>query len=234
MPAFATIVLVCLILRLLMVPVVDLFGRTSVGTSAADKLLGAEAESNGEYGHLGGWLQLPWLPILASSDNDAKLPADVFRSGSKAQISRAEFGHYFISYFIRWFLLRTWWIGAIIGALLVWRQGGSTPDLPWGVVAGAAAGFAVAATIAAFFLVVELVPHLLWHLMIGPHGGVGYLFLWVAFAVASWLIVGVGLGAVVPLIAPLRWLVVDPLQRLLAGGFTLCGMTAQGEYWSPD
>ncbi len=106
-------------------------------------------------------------------------------------------------------------------------------DSPWGLIAGAGAGFAVAATLAAVFLVVEMIPHMLWHMAIGPHGGVGYLMLWSALAVFCWLGVGIVLGFAVPLFAPLRRVMIDPFQGLIASAMRLVSLRRFADYWAP-
>ena len=231
MPAFTTTVLLCLVLRIALVPLVDMVGRSSVAAAAARKLLDAEPAADSPFAKFGGWLQLPWLAILGGADT--KFSASVFQPGNNGDISTLEFRHYFVSYFIRSFALGTFWIGAIIAVLLVLRRGGTTPDIPWAVIAGAVAGFGVSATLAAFILVVEMIPHTLWHLLLGAHSGGGFLLLWSLLALFSWLLAGVGLGAVVPWIGPLRRLIIEPFQSLLAGVFRGIGMTALADYWTP-
>src|SRR5262249_24672687 len=46
------------------------------------------------------------------------------------------------------FIVATWWVGTIAGAVLVWRRGGRSFDVLFGAIAGTSAGAAVAATIA--------------------------------------------------------------------------------------
>ena len=228
-PALVTAIAVCLLLRVLLVPFVDFGGRSTVAQAAADKM-GFKQSDDSPIKTRGGWLLLPWVKILGGGD--AKFPATVLQLDNNADVSASEFRHYFTSYFIRWFVLRTWWLGAVIGAIIVIRRGGFL-DLPWGVVAGATAGLALSATFAAFFLVVEMIPHTFWHLIPGDHSGAGFLLLWCALAVASWFMVGVALGIVVPWIAPLRRVLIDPFQSLVAGIFGIIGMKALADYWSP-
>ena len=229
-PALVTTVLLCLALRVALIPFVDMMGRSNAANSAARKL-GVKPSSAGQVAQTGGWLQLPWFAILGGADE--KFSADVFEPDSKAMLGSMDFRHYFATYFLRAFMLTTFWIGAIIGALMVLRRGG-TLDLPWGIIAGAFAGLVVSTTVGAFFLVVEMVPHTLWHLMFGAHRGFGFLMLWILLALFSWLVVGIGLGLVVPWIAPLRRMLIDPFQRLIAKGFAAIGMKKLDEYWSPD
>jgi hypothetical protein len=228
-PALATMVLVCLMLRIILIPLIDLEGRSAIAAAAASKL-GFEPSSDSPFHHAGGWLQLPWLAILG--DVDGQFPASVFRPGP-GEVKTTEFRHYFVSYFVRWFVLCTFWIGAILGVILVLRRGGTTHDVPWAIVAGAGAGLAGAATLAALFLGGEMLPHAVWQLAVGAHGGAGYLALWSLIAVACWLLIGVGMGLVVPWIRPLRRLLIDPFQALLAGLFDICGMKGLAQYWRP-
>ena len=228
-PALITTVLLCLVLRVVLIPFVDMLGRSSVANSAATKL-GFKPDDKSRFERFGGWLELPWLAILGGANGSFE--ADVFQPGSQKKVEYVDFRHYFASYFIRRFMLSTFWIGALIGAIMVLRRGG-THDLLWGVVAGTVAGFAVSATLAAFFLVAEMAPHMLWHFSVGAHGGVWFLFLWIVFAIFCWLFVGVGLGIVLPWITPLRRVVIDPFQRLIARAFDIVGMKMLGAYWAP-
>jgi len=228
-PALITTVLLCLVLRVVLIPFVDMLGRSSVANSAATKL-GFKPDDKSRFERFGGWLELPWLAILGGANGSFE--ADVFQPGSQKKVEYVDFRHYFASYFIRRFMLSTFWIGALIGAIMVLRRGG-THDLLWGVVAGTVAGFAVSATLAAFFLVAEMAPHTLWHFSVGAHGGVWFLFLWIVFAIFCWLFVGVGLGIVLPWITPLRRVVIDPFQRLIARAFDIVGMKMLGAYWAP-
>ena len=201
-----------------------------MAADAATKV-GFEPAHNSPFSEFGGWLRLPWLPILGGTD--AKFSADVFQPGNNAEVSTLEFRHYFVSYFIRWFTLCTWWIGAILAAIFVMQRGGGSLDVPWAVIAGAFAGLAVSATLAAFFLVAEMIPHMLWHLATINHGGVGFLLLWTLLAIFCWLLIGIALGIVMPWIGPLRRLLIDPFQRLIAGVFRVVGLATLADYWMP-
>ena len=229
-PALVTMLLLCLMLRLLLIPFVDMNGRSNIAAAAATKL-GVEPAKNSDFAAPGGWLKLPWLAILGGTDT--KFSAQVFQPDSKLELKTLEFRDYFAGYFIRWFVLRTFWIGAIVGAFMVLRRG-STLDIPWGIIAGACAGFAVSATLGALFLVAEMLPHSLWQLIVGAQGGGGYLFFWIVIAVTCWLLMGIGLGIIIPWIAPLRRLLINPFQRALALAFSLAGMKDLGTYWLPN
>jgi hypothetical protein len=225
-----TTLLLCLAMRVVLVPFVDFLARPSVVRAAAVKL-GVPAAPNSTVNEIGGWLKLPWLAILTGAD--AKFSARDFQPDGNAELPVLDFRHYFVSYFMRWFVLGTFWIGAPVGAILVLRRGGSVLDVPWGIIAGAVAGFGFSATLAAFFLVGEMLPHALWQLVFGGHGGIGYLVLWIVLAVVCWFVVGLFAGMFLPLFTPLRRLVIDPFQYLIASVFRLVGMKAMADYWSP-
>ncbi len=230
LPAFITVVVLCLLMRMCLVPIVDWYGRGSVATAAIKKL-GIDPTDDSPFAEIGGWLHVRWLPILAGVNGT--MSASTFQPGNNAELRMSEFRHYFASYFIRWFVLRLWWVGAVVGLLLVWRHGSGTADSPWGLIAGAGAGFAVAATLSAIFLIVEMIPHMLWHLTLGQRSGIGFLMLWSILAVMCWLGLGAVLGVILPLITPLRRAVLDPIQSLIALGLRLAGLHRVADFWAP-
>ena len=127
----------------------------------------------------------------------------------------------------------TFWIVALAGVIMVLRRGGGVLDIPFGLIAGVFAGFAVSATLAAFFLVGELLPHALWHVVFGSQSGIGFLLLWIVLAIVCWFVIGIVAGVVLPLFTPLRHLLIDPFQGMIAGVFRVVGMTKLASYWSP-
>lgn len=229
-PALITTLVLCLAMRIGLAPFVDGFIRSSAARAAGEKL-GVPATEGGAVNDFGGWLKLPWLPILVGAD--AKFSTVDFQPDSAAELSMADFRHYFVSYFIRWFVLMTFWIGAIAGAITVLRRGGGVLDVPFGLIAGTFAGFCVSASLGAFFLVGELLPHALWHVVFGGHGGIGFLILWIVLAIVCWFIIGILAGVILPLFTPLRHLLIDPFQGMFASVFRLVGMARLANYWMP-
>ena len=229
-PAAMTMILLCLLFRLAMIPLADFWGRPSAAHAAAEKL-GVSPEPGSPFMKWGGWLTLPWLPILGGFGET--FDANVFQPDSPRQVLAREYRHYFTTYFVRWLVLRTWWLGALAGALLMLRRGESL-DIPWGGIAGAIAGLGISATLAALFLVIETIPHTIWHLAVGAQSGFGALFMWSLLATICWLVIGVALGLAVPLVAPLRRLVLDPFQYGIASLFRLSQLSTLADYWSPD
>ncbi len=211
--------LVFFALRLVLVPLVDLGGRPAAVRAAAARA-GQPVADNSPLAKAGGWLQLPWPGILVGSS--APIPATFFRSdvsprpqGPEAGVSAQEFRHYYVNYLFRTVVLWTWWIGAVLGGLLAVGRGVSA-DLPWGLVAGAAAGFAGSATFACVFLVVECAPHLVWSVLFSGQGNAGLMFVWVLLCLLSWTLCGVFAGLICSWFAPLRALFLDPIHNALA------------------
>jgi len=129
------------------------------------------------------------------------LPADLFarvwtapaiRSGSVANalqypVSSTEF----MSHFVKHFVLITWWVGAVIGAGLLWRRGNRKTDLAYGLIAGAVAGLVGSATLACLLPGLDWLPRLIGHKMaLGKTTGLAWLWtpLWIVLAAASWTI----------------------------------------------
>jgi hypothetical protein len=229
-PALFTTLIICLLLRLVMVPLSDMAARSSVAATAVQKLGVAPTEGS-PFEETGGWLQLPWLSILGGADTT--FSASVFQPNNNKDLRTLEFRHYFSTYFIRWFVLRLGWLGAIVGVIVVLRRGGGVLDVLWGIVAGIGAGFVVCATVASFFLLAEMIPHTIWHVLFAGHAGLNYLLTWSGIALACWLLLGIGLGIVLPWITPLRRLLINPFQSLFASSFRVLGMASLANYWAP-
>jgi hypothetical protein len=64
-------------------------------------------------------------------------------------------------------VLATWWLGAVGGALLLWRHGSRWADVLSGTIAGAVAGALASATLACLLPVPDALPRLLW-VVLGP------------------------------------------------------------------
>jgi hypothetical protein len=105
------------------------------------------------------------------------------------------------SAFARWFVLATWWVGALLGSAWLGRRGGRVADVVCGAIAGAVAGLAAAASLACLWPVLDLPPRLVWAALgrLVPEGtGPAWLWtpLWIVTAVATWAVIGgvIGLG----------------------------------------
>src|SRR5262249_29264511 len=94
--------------------------------------------------------------------------------------------------------LATWWLGAIGGAVLVWRAGGGGGDLLCGLLAGIVLGLAGGATLGCVLVLIDELPRRLRAAMpsadaVGP--GVAAP-LWLFTALLCWAAVGAGVGLV--------------------------------------
>jgi hypothetical protein len=115
--------------------------------------------------------------------------------------------------FVKWFVLATWWVGALLGAVWLWQRGGRMADVLCGAVAGAVAGLVGAATLACLWPALDLPPRLVWAAL-GKRvseGGSAWLWtpLWVLTATATWAALGGVVGVALRLVG-------RPGTRLLA------------------
>ena len=99
--------------------------------------------------------------------------------------------------FIKWFVLATWWVGAVLGGVWLWRRGGRPADVLCGAVAGAVAGLIGMATLAAVWPILDLPARLLWALMGSARSGSAWVWtpLWVLTVSATWALAGGTLAA---------------------------------------
>jgi hypothetical protein len=103
--------------------------------------------------------------------------------------------------FLKLFVLATWWLGALAGAVLVWRGGGRVTDLFCGLIAGAVLGLAGCATLGCLLVLGDNVPRALLGAVLGGQalGPAIATPLWIVTASLCWLALGAGLGLVLGL-----------------------------------
>lgn len=219
-PSVLAFAFMFLLLRMFLVPFVDFGGRGRVALEAFEKI-GKPSETN-PLSEAGGWLRLPWATILMGSREP--IPNELFETPPALPVPWVEFRDRFGSYFIRYLVTWSWWVGAVLGALLVWRRGGGMSNLPWGILAGAVAGVAGSATLASAYLVVEVVPHFLWGLVLGGKGNALLLLVWVVVALVGWAVIGGLLGLLLSRVPPLERAIVAPVRKMVDGLFRLCGL----------
>ena len=181
-----------------------------------------------------GWLQLPWVSLLAGLD--AAMPLELFahandRPAGETVLRARDFRHYFIAAFVREIVFWTWWLGPALAALLLFRQAepaGRTAVfgaiVPFALAAGSVAGVLATATLACVFLAVETAPHIVWEVVFGRTSSVGFLPLWLIVATGAWLIAGACVGIVVAVAPTLRRAIVPGPQALLGWLCRLCRM----------
>jgi hypothetical protein len=103
--------------------------------------------------------------------------------------------------FLKNFVLTTWWVGAVVGAVVLWQRGSRLSDVFCGAVAGGVAGLLGSATFACLMPVLDGLPRLLWYGM-GIAVRRGSLTqqvwlwtpLWIAVAAGCWALVGGSAG----------------------------------------
>jgi hypothetical protein len=103
--------------------------------------------------------------------------------------------------FLKHFVLTTWWVGAVAGAVVLWQRGSRLSDVFCGAVAGAVAGLLGSATFACLLPVFDGLPRGLWYLLgIAVRRGnlpqLPWLWtpLWIAVAAGCWALVGGSAG----------------------------------------
>lgn len=105
--------------------------------------------------------------------------------------------------FVRQFVLITWWIGPLAGAIYALRKGDGLHDFVRGLLSGAAAGLAVSASLACLLPVFDTLPSWIWLALI-PRLGLArfdgrsplWLVLWIANATFTWALVGLIVGRI--------------------------------------
>ncbi len=103
--------------------------------------------------------------------------------------------------YLRLFVLATWWIGAVVGAYLVWKRRGHWSDVLTGTAAGAMLGVAGAVTVACLVTLLDLGPRLLAALLASSNmaAGVATLF-WLVLVLLWWAGLGAAAGSMLPVL----------------------------------
>jgi len=227
-----TCTLVFFLVRLALVPVLDVFGRGAAANAALARAPGEIPLDKRESLAWGGWLKLPWQEIYLNPKPESL--KEVLGDATPAQLDRSRgFRDYFTGYVLRVIIGCTWWLGAVAGVFVLWRRGNVT-DAPWGLLAGAAAGIVVSATVGSVVLVGDLGPHLVFDVAgKGKEAGIVMLLLWAVVAVVWWSILGFVCGVVLTLLGPLGRSLLYPLQGVLSGACRLVGLARLGDFFSP-
>jgi hypothetical protein len=136
--------------------------------------------------------------------------------------------------FLKLFVLATWWLGGIIGVILVWRRGGRWTDLICGAVAGAGMGLIGSATLGCGLIVGDAVPRFLLAKAVGLRPDTSpwlWTPVWVALAVACWTVLGGVAGLLLSAFGPGRRLLgvaASPLAWL----FRACGLDRAADFFA--
>jgi hypothetical protein len=113
--------------------------------------------------------------------------------------------------YLRRFVFFTWWLGPLLGALVLWRREGKAADVIYGALAGTLAGVAAAATAACVMTAGDGVPRRLLAALgqkLGESPWVGTP-LWLLLVALWWAALGAATGMVL-------WLAGQRGRRLLA------------------
>lgn len=221
------------LLRFLLIPMGDFFGRSAALQVASERVAQAAEIKLAEDAPArvpGAWLRLPWFGLLLGQN--PPIPAGFFGDLAQQEPNLLEFRSWFISILVRTFVLWSWWLGSVLWLFVLLRNGGKWTDAVWGLLAGAVLGAVVAATCGCLLLVGDLLPHLIWTGLFGATGGIVFLPVWSLLAVICWVLLGVALGAILGLLGPLGRLVLLPLQETLAWMCRQCGLKPAAAFFT--
>jgi hypothetical protein len=220
------------LLRLLLLPVVDFYGRGLAANEALARIPSARPTQERPSLFWGGWLNLSWTRVYL--DPQKEVLDDLLGPATPAEVDRTrDFRDYFTSRLLQVVVGFTWWIGAIAGVFVLWRRGKVT-DAPWGLIAGAAAGIAVSATLGSIVVAGDLGPQLLWEWTLrGEADALLLLPLWALAALAWWTILGLLVGTGLTVLGPLGRPMLDSIQTVLSECCRLAGLRRLGEYFAP-
>jgi len=131
--------------------------------------------------------------------------------------------------FVKHFVLGTWWVGAVLGAIVLWRRGSRWSDVLCGTIAGAVAGVLGSATLACIWPLLDGVPRSLWSRLHGIVGSAGgdlvwlWTIVWIGLAVLSWGAFGALAGFALGFAGERGLHVLRLLGQPMSWVFRLCG-----------
>jgi hypothetical protein len=102
--------------------------------------------------------------------------------------------------YLRVFILITWWVGALAGLVLAWKNRGRWSDVVSGVIAGAMLGAIAALTVACLVTLLDGAPRLIASKLAsaGMSAGVATL-LWLILVLGWWVALGAAAGVLLPM-----------------------------------
>jgi hypothetical protein len=136
--------------------------------------------------------------------------------------------------FLRLFVLATWWVGALAGAILVARAGGRVVDLLCGVLAGAVLGLAGCSTLGCLLVLGDELPRGLLRIVLGGREIRPALAtpLWLLTALLCWVGLGAALGLVLGVMGRAGSAVLAALGRPLAGLLRFVGLGKAADFFA--
>ncbi|MGF1581977.1 MAG: hypothetical protein ACFCD0_21840 [Gemmataceae bacterium] len=192
--------LLLLLTRGFLSPIIDFYARPTAVHVAITKT--AKSEKDIPNHGLGSWLSVPWGSVLTSANfelSETVVPEDALGTIREKQ----DFRDYLVSAFVRTVTVSTWWVGALLWVLVLFRREGVLNAL-WGVVSGSILGVILSASMACLVLVVETVPHSLWAVVVSQEvGSAGLLLGWSLFATVFWGTLGSAIAIGLVLLGPI-------------------------------
>jgi hypothetical protein len=139
--------------------------------------------------------------------------------------------------YLKVFVLSTFWVGGIVGVVVVAQRGGRWTDYFCGLIAGLATGLAAGATLGCVLSAGDAVPRLLLKLLTAPFGGTLSPWVvtpaWLVVACFCWTILGAMLGVLLTMLGPPGGRAVDLLGAPFAWMLRLCGLERLAGLFSP-
>ena len=137
--------------------------------------------------------------------------------------------------YLKVFVLSTFWIGGIVGLVLVAQRRGRWTDYFCGLAAGLVAGIGAAATLACLVSAGDWPPRLLlWALLKSHLESSAWIVvpLFIGLACAWWTILGMVLGVLLTILGSSGRRVVDVLGSPFAWLLRLCGLNRAANLFS--
>jgi hypothetical protein len=166
------------------------------------------------------------------------LPADLFGQLWAVPVMGTDSPE-LMNHFAKQFVLITWWVGAVVGAALLWKRGTRGTEVAYGLIAGAVAGLVASATLACLLPELDWLPRLLGHKIVAaiagtntkPVSGVAgrsassaTLPLWIALALINWTFWGAVVGLGLSRAGPSGGRLLSQAAKALAWLCRLCGL----------
>ncbi len=139
------------------------------------------------------------------------------------------------NFFLRRFILATWWVGIFLGAALAWRRGGRRTDVFCGGIAGAFAGILIAGTLGCLLLVFDAAPRALLTRWTSPtsfaDAPATWTLLWIALASTCWALLGGGTGFLLSGLGQRGLLLLRAAAGPLVWFFRQCGLERAASFF---
>jgi hypothetical protein len=139
---------------------------------------------------------------------------------------------------VKQFVLITWWIGALVGVVLLWRRGTRRTDLVYGLIAGAIAGLVASATLACLLPKLDWLPSLFSRVFARSNRATGsalsvvWLPLWIALALVNWTLWGALVGLVLGRAGPPGARLLAQAAGVLRALCRLCGLKRASAFFA--